>query len=173
LDVDHLVLDSVVERGEREPDGFDCFREGSLHRLQLWGMLPSGWAGNLALHVAAAGIEVVSGDAIRTAGSRWAATFLIRSGGSGEPRRHDFLQMARRAPRGLPPLPEPEVALAVRISEIHAGNCFVHVTGKDSIGLMGNLLRRFARFGLEPRQFKLRTTENGIRDWFWLETIRR
>jgi len=173
VSVDRLMLDSVVERSAREADGFDCFREGDAYRLQIWGNLQAGWSGNLALHLAAVGIEVASGDGMRTTRSRWAATYLIRSRGESMPGRLDYLQMARRVPRGIPPLPEPEIELDVHVSEIESGNCFVHVTGKDSIGLLGNLLRRFARFGLEPRQFKLRTDPDGVHDWFWLEAIRR
>ena len=44
------LLDEILERTERGRDGFDCLREGTGHRLMLWGRLPPQWAGNLALH---------------------------------------------------------------------------------------------------------------------------
>ena len=162
--------------------------------------VPRAWAGNLALHCFASGLDIAEADALRLAGNRWAASFLLRpvgpsgsigsigsigpagpvdptlrSGASGATDTDrgrlggDFLLMARRAPRLVPTLPEPEVHVAAALSREQPGCVFAHVTGQDSIGLLAELLRRFERVGLCPRQLCLRSDEDGIRDWFWLE----
>ena len=66
-------LDDIVERAVEQPDGFLCEREGIGHRLELWGRLPADWAGNLGLHLFAAGVHVTAGDAIRTREAGWRA----------------------------------------------------------------------------------------------------
>jgi hypothetical protein len=164
-----LVLRPIIDRYRRDGDGFDCFREGDARRVRLWGHLPPAWAGNLALHACGLGLEIVSGDATRIGGAHWAATFLLRS---ADPRariaRHDFLHMARRAPVLVPRLPEPNIH--IRIEEASEDPKLVaHVQGKDTIGLLAELLRRFEAFGLRPREFSLRTEAGEIDDRFWLE----
>jgi hypothetical protein len=179
---DRLALESVLARCDGGEDGFECVSESGQYRLQLWGMLPRAWAGNLALHCFASGLDITAADALRLAGNRWAASFLLRpaggtngtdgAGATGPARGRpvgDFLRMARRAPRLVPTLPEPEVHVAMASSRERPGCVFAHVTGQDSIGLLAELLRRFEAFGLCPRQLCLRSDEDGIRDWFWLE----
>src|SRR5262249_9396715 len=74
-----IVLQSILDRCGRGDDGYDCFREGSAHRVRLWGDLPPAWPGSLSLHVSALGIEIVSCDAARIGVTRWAATLLLRA----------------------------------------------------------------------------------------------
>jgi hypothetical protein len=152
-------------------DGFRCEREGVGHRLELWGRLPADWAGNLGLHFYAAGIQVVAGDALRTHDGPWVARFLVETSDPRAPLRHDFLTMARRAPRLVPPLPAPFVSISVRPSLESPGSAYASVRGKDSIGLIAHLLDHFARFGLRPRRFVIRTREDEVDDWFWLDPV--
>lgn len=164
-----FVLDSVLERTGLETDGFDCFREGAGYRLQLWGRLPSNWAGHLALHAYVAGIQVVTGDAMRTAQGIWASSFLLRTANRRDQIPFDFLNMARRGPRLIPEFPEPNVTVGIRFSHESPGDVFAQANGQDSVGLIAQLLRRFAQQGLRPRRFVLRTHGKEIEDWFWLE----
>jgi hypothetical protein len=166
-----LVLHPIIDRYQRDGDGSDCFREGEACRVRLWGRLPPAWAGNLALHACGLGLEIVSGDATRIGATHWAATFLLRSADPRAPiARHDYLQMARRAPMLVPRLPEPNI-------EIHLeepgedGLLVARVQGKDSIGLLAELLRRFEASCLRPREFCLRTEQGRIDDRFWLEPL--
>ena len=169
MDSSLRVLEALGSPDGRRGDGFDCFREGAAYRLNLWGALPPAWAGNLALHCFASGLEIVTGDARRNRGSFWVATFLLQATEPSTPvRGRDFLQMARRAPRAVPSLPEPQVEIDIRRSE-RTQSVYAHVHGRDSIGLLGEVLRRFGKLGLQPRQFTLHTHDAEVRDWFWLE----
>lgn len=166
------MLESILDRCREGGDGSDCFREGPATRVRLWGTLPPGWAGHLALHACALGLEIVSGDAIRI-DTRWAATFLVRTADARAGAiRHDFLRMARRAPRVVPPLPQPEVEIALEIASDASCGLVARVTGKDTIGLLADVLRRFDAWELCPREFSLRTERGEVEDWFWLERVR-
>jgi len=46
---------------------------------------------------------------------------------------------------------------------------FATVVGRDSVGLLALVLRRFETFRLRPRRFALRTEGDRVSDWFWLE----
>jgi hypothetical protein len=168
--VERLALEPIVERCRNSDDGSDCFREGSAYRVRLWGGLPDGWAGNFALHACALGLEIVSGEAICVDSARWAASFVLRT---ADPRarmaRHDFLHMARRAPRVVPPLPEPDVEIALQEAPHRPDSVIARVTGKDTIGLLAEVLRRFDAWGLRLHEFSIRTIHDDVDDWFWLE----
>jgi hypothetical protein len=166
---ERLALGPIVDRCRRSDDGSDCFRESNAYRLRLWGNLPNGWAGNFALHACALGLKIVSGEGVRLEGGRWAATFVVHTANSRVPMaRHDFLHMARRAPRVVPSLPEPDVEIV--LDEAPDGtNVVARVTGSDTIGLLAEILRRFEASGLRLREFSLRTIRDEVDDWFWLE----
>ena len=167
---ERLALEPIVDRCRHSVDGSDCFREGNAYRVRLWGGLPDGWAGNFALHACALGLEIVSGEAICIGASRWAASFVVRA---KDPRariaRHDFLHMARRAPRVVPRLPEPEVEIALQEMPPGSGCVTARVTGTDSIGLLAEVLRRLDGSALRLCGFSIRTIDEHVDDWFWLE----
>ena len=167
---ERLALEPIVDRCRHSDDGSDCFREGNAYRVRLWGGLPEGWAGNFALHAYALGLEIIAGEAICIGCARWAATFIVRP---ADPRvrmaRHDFLRMARRAPRVVPPLPEPDVEIVLQEDREGSSSVVARVTGKDTIGLLAEVLRRFDAMGLRLREFSVRTIHEDVDDWFWLE----
>lgn len=166
------VLEPIVERCEHLRSGFEFVRAGDCHRASLWGALPRSWEGNLALHFFALGYSIRCGDAMRVSGDHWAARFDVvavheeRDSPSG-----DLLAMARRVPRLVPPLPEPQVEVSFAHSSEAPGRVYAHVRGRDSIGLLAVLVRRFETRGLTPRRFSLRSAGGEVRDWFWLEPI--
>ncbi len=169
---ERLALESIIDRCERGGDGSDCFREGAAYRVRLWGNLPRGWVGNFALHACALGFQIVSGDAICLRGDRWAATFVVHTTDPGATLSvHDFLLMARRAPRAVAPLPEPDVEIALEEAPDGSSGVVARVTGKDTIGLLAEVLRRFEASALRPREFSIRTRRGDVDDWddwFWL-----
>lgn len=175
MDAIDFVLDPVLDRCAQGDDGFECIPQsipqGDGHRLKLWGNLPAGWAGNLALHAYTARLAIVSGDAVRTRSGSWAASFLLRTSSPTTHLGHDFLNMARRGPRLVPELPQPVVSIAAQLSHDSPGTVYSQVAGKDSVGLVAEILRRFAAFGLQPRRFMLRTKGEEVEDWFWLEPL--
>jgi len=164
------VLDPIVERCERLRSGFEFVRGSDCHRASLWGSLPDGWEGNLALHFFALGYSVRSADAVRVSRGHWAARFDVFAvdGRRDEP-SGNLLAMARRIPRLVPALPEPEVEIVYGESATHPRCVYAHVCGRDSIGLLAVLIQRFAVRGLMARRFSLRSEGGEVRDWFWLE----
>lgn len=161
-------FDDVLARAEHPEDGFECRPEGRAHRLELWGHLPPAWAGHLSMHMCMAGIAIYSGEAVRTRAGTWAARLLLGTSEPTERLRFDFLTMARRGPRLVPTLPSLGVTITSTPSEEIPGSAFVRVRGKDSVGLIAELLRRFASTDLQPRRFILHTTNDEVDDWFWL-----
>ena len=77
--------------------------------------------------------------------------------------------MARRAPRVVPPLPEPDVEIALQEVPHGSSSVIARVTGKDTIGLLAEVLRRFDATGLRLREFSVCTIHEDVDDWFWLE----
>ena len=164
-------LEGILARAVDGMDGFLCDREGEHHRLELWGRLPSDWAGNLCMHLFAADLQIVEGDAIRSPRGPWAASLLLASRDATADLGHDFLLMARHSPRGVPELPTPVVSISVQLSHDSPGSVYAHVVGKDSGGLMAQLLEHFRRFELRPSRFVIRTQGDEVDDWFWLDPI--
>lgn len=164
-----VPLDVVIRRAEDGGDGFDCEPVGQLHQLSVWGRLPAAWAGHLAMHAFGQGLTIVSGRAVRTRMGAWAAELLLSSRSPSEPLRLDFLRMARRGPRALPALPCPELTIVTQPARLAEGNLFARVQGRDTVGFLAEVLRRFAASHLQPRRFVLQTQEDQVDDWFWLE----
>ena len=161
-------LREAIDECDGGGEGFVCRPRDDAYRLRLWGRVPERWAGNLALHCFASALNIEAADALRVDRDRWAAAFALKPrGGRLADAGVDFLAMARRAPRLIPSLPE----TTIRISVAAASDCaaFARVSGPDSIGLLAEVLRRFARFDLYPRRLKLRTYHGHVDDWFWLE----
>jgi len=170
MSVERLALVALIERCLRGEDGSDGFREGDAYRVRLWGKLPDGWMSHFALHAGALGLEIVAGEAICVVSGRWAANFVVHT---SHPRirmaRHDFLHMARRAPRFTPPLAEPDFEIALDGVPDRASGVIARVTGKNTIGLLAGVMRRFEASSLRPLEFSIRTIRDEVDDWFWLQ----
>jgi hypothetical protein len=165
-----LVLEVLEERCRRGNDGSDRFREGDAYRVRLWGSLPDGWVGHFALHACALGLEIVSGEAMCFGGARWVATLGVRTSAPSKPLlRRDFLHMARRAPRVVPLLPEADIEIVLDEGLDGTNDAIARVTGKNTHGLLAEVLRRFEASALRPREFSIRTTHDQVDDWFWLQ----
>lgn len=141
------------------------------HRLSLWGRLPARWAGNLALHLSAAGIRIEAGTALRRGREDWSATLLIRASSDAPLLRYDFETMARREPRSMPDLPRPDVRIATRPDDRRPSGLVARVEGRDAPGLLAVLLDRFRAQGFQPYRFVLSTVDEEVDDRFWLEPI--
>ncbi|MEM9173907.1 MAG: hypothetical protein AAGC67_01635 [Myxococcota bacterium] len=163
-------LEAIAERATTEPQGYACELEGARHRLHLWGRFGPDWLGNFCLNLFATDVQIVDAEAMKTRSGPWVASFLLASAVRG-PLRHDFLQMARRSPRAIPPLPTPVISIAVRLSREEVGHVYANVVGKDSSGLVAHVLEHFGRFGLRPRRCLIHTRDGEVDDWFWLAPV--
>ncbi len=166
-------LGKALERARSgEQTGFTCEREGKRWRLELWGLLPPHWSGNLSLQCWSAGIDIAEGVAFRVPGARWGAAFWIAPvRGSLDLRPFDFLRMARRRPSattraGLPRLDSFEIERPLAGGALH-----VSIRGKDEPGFLAALLERFALFALLPDRFVIGSEGDRAVDWFALQAI--
>lgn len=172
--MDHLSaeFEVLVARCLSGSEGSSHWESGSSHQLEMWGPLPDSWAGNFALHCFGRGITIKAGDAIEVSTGRWAARFeLAQVREPGVALEGDFMWMARRPPRGVPMLPAPEVVVEVSDASSDEELLLAQVRGRDSIGLLADVLRRFGALGLAPRRFSLRSDGGCVFDHFWLEQV--
>jgi len=81
----------------------------------------------------------------------------------------DYLHMVRRRP-GRTGRNEPLLLDAVRVENDPEGNQLlcVRVRARDRLGLLADLLDRFAFFGLHPERLELDTRDGIASDHFWL-----
>ena len=63
------------------------------------------------------------------------------------------------------------ISISVRLSNEEPGHVYANVVGKDSSGLVAHVLAHFARFGLRPRRYFIRTRDGEVDDWFWLAPV--
>lgn len=129
--------------------------------LHLWGALPSGWCGNLAIHCFGARISIEEGEARRVGAGRWVGAFRLRPQEAG-PEAFDFVRMAVRRPvltldpqalplRRVHLIPAPREGLPARLS----------LEAADELGLLARVLGCFEAAGLQPTQLSL-TTRAGV-----------
>jgi len=145
--------------------------DGDVWRLELWGALPVGWAGNLSLHCYAVGLGIEEGEARRVDAGRWAAAFRLRAEKEATPEGQDFLHMATRRPRMA--IAASDVALLeARVRPGPGGEVLeVVVRAPDRLGLLAWLLGRFALFGLHPTGLSVRTVRGEAEDRFRLAGV--
>ena len=66
------------------------------------------------------------------------------------------------------------ISISVRLSNEEPGHVYANIVGKDSSGLVAHVLAHFAhfaRFGLRPRRYFIRTRDGEVDDWFWLAPV--
>jgi hypothetical protein len=139
---------------------------GTRYRITLRGGFFPGWIGSFTGRLADQGLNIISGSARKITPAIWFATFEFEAQPGIDPRRIDFLKLAddkldRSAPKAIQlddfqVVPNPD------------GCVSVHISGRDQLGLLGSLLKKFHLYMLFPNEVVVETTAGKVKDFFRL-----
>lgn len=137
--------------------------------VSVQGALTTGWAGRLAAALAVRRLNVVRGGGSRRGGHVWDVELLLEPlDRSVDPRTLDYLALAQegQAPAHAD---ESSVVIDAFVLTRTATELVVDVEAVDALGFLDRLLRVFALYGLFPRELKLETRGQRVRDQFRLQ----
>jgi len=166
----------MVERGEERPatpaEGCQVAESGD-GRLQvrMSGLLYAGWSSRLAAALATRRINVVSGKGARRAGNVWDVELLVDPlDKTVDAWALDYLRLARD---GKPPAE----AQAANLDLDHFtltrtdDELIVDIEAVDRLGFLDCILRVFAFYSLFPRELRIETRGQKVRDQFRLQGL--
>jgi hypothetical protein len=139
--------------------------------VTVQGALQTGWAGRLAASLAARRLNVVRGTATRRSGHVWGVELLLEPlDRSVDPRTLDYLALAQE---GQAPdhADDASVVIDTFVLTRTATELVVDVEAVDTLGFLDRLLRVFALYGLFPRELKVETRGQRVRDQFRLQGL--
>jgi hypothetical protein len=145
--------------------------EGGRFQVRVHGALTTGWAGRLAAAMAARRLNVVRGGGSRRSGHLWDVELLLEPlDRLVDPRALDYLALAQE---GQAPdhLDEASVVIDNFVLTRTGSELVVDVEAVDALGFLDRLLRVFALYGLFPRELKLETRGQRVRDQFRLQGL--
>jgi len=169
----------MVDRGDEKPAtgagaGEGCqVAESGDGRLQvrMSGLLYAGWSSRLAAALATRRINVVSGKGARRAGNVWDVELLVDPlDKTVDAWALDYLRLARD---GKPPAE----AQAANLDLDHFtltrtdDELIVDIEAVDRLGFLDCILRVFAFYSLFPRELRIETRGQKVRDQFRLQGI--
>jgi hypothetical protein len=133
------------------------------------GMLPPGWAGNLASGLAAQHVSIERGEARAERGGVWTARFEVqRLAGAAPFANLDLAKLAATdAGEGFA-TPLRLVDFSVDWAADRGGCLALTVSAHDTVGFLAALLRRLSYFALFPIEMRLETRGDRIDDALWL-----
>jgi len=166
----------MVERdeGNAAPPAEGCqVTESPGGRLQvrMSGLLYAGWSSRLAGALAQRRISVVSGRGARRAGNVWDVELLLEPlDKSVDAWALDYLRLARD---GKPPADGEAANLVLDSFTLTrtADELVVDVEAVDRIGFLDTILRVFAFYSLFPRELRIETRGQKVRDQFRLQSL--
>jgi hypothetical protein len=145
--------------------------EGGRFQVRVHGSLTTGWAGRLAAGLAARRLNVVRGSGARRAGHLWDVELLVEPlNRTTDPRTIDYLALAQE---GQAPdhLDEASIVIDTFVLTRTATDLVVDLEAVDALGFLDRLMRVFALYGLFPRELKLETRGQRVRDQFRLQGL--
>jgi len=145
--------------------------EGGRYLVSVQGALTTGWAGRLAASLAARRLNVVRGGGSRRGGHVWDVELLLEPlDRAVDPRTLDFLALAQE---GQAPdhADEASVVIDTFVLTRTTSELVVDVEAVDTLGFLDRLLRVFALYGLFPRELKVETRGQRVRDQFRLQGL--
>jgi hypothetical protein len=145
--------------------------EGGRYLVTVRGNLTTGWAGRLAASLAARRLNVVRGGGSRRAGHVWDVELLLEPlDRAVDPRALDYLALAQE---GQAPdhADDASVVIDTVVLTRTAAELVVDVEAVDTLGFLDRLLRVFALYGLFPRELKVETRGQRVRDQFRLQGL--
>jgi len=144
---------------------------GGRFQVRVQGALTTGWAGRLAASLAARRLNVIRGGGSRRGGHVWDVDLLLEPlDRSVDPRALDYLALAQE---GQAPdhLDEASVVIDNFVLTRTASELVVDVEAVDALGFLDRILRVFALYGLFPRELKLETRGQQVKDQFRLQGL--
>jgi hypothetical protein len=166
----------MVERDDEKPvqpaEGCQVTESpGGRLQVRMSGLLYAGWSSRLAGALAKRRISVVSGRGARRAGNVWDVELLLEPlDRSVDAWALDYLRLARE---GQPP-DEAEAANLVLDGFTltrTADELVVDVEAVDRLGFLDTILRVFAFYSLFPRELRIETRGQKVRDQFRLQSL--
>lgn len=142
---------------------------GGRFQVRVHGALTIGWAGRLASSLASRRLNVVRGAGARRDGHVWDVELLVEPlDRAVDPRALDYLALAQEgeAPAHLDGT---GVVIDFCVLTRTATDLVVDVEAVDSLGFLDRILRVFALYGLSPRELKVETRGQRVRDQFRLQ----
>jgi hypothetical protein len=139
--------------------------------VTVQGALTTGWAGRLAAALAARRLNVVRGGGARRGGHVWDVELLLEPlDRSVDPRTLDYLALAQEG-RAPDHADEASVVIDAFVLTRTATELVVDVEAVDVLGFLDRLLRVFALYGLHPRELRVETRGQRVRDQFRLQGL--
>jgi hypothetical protein len=145
--------------------------EGGRFQVNVQGALTTGWAGRLAASLAARRMNVIRGGGARRGARLWDVELLVEPlDRTVDPRTLDYLALAQE---GQAPdhLDEASIVIDNFVLTRTTAELVVDVEAVDALGFLDRLLRVFALYGLYPRELKLETRGQQVRDQFRLQGL--
>lgn len=160
--VPSIDTDSIPSR-----PGFTLEPLGRLnYRITLWGGFFPGWIGSFTGRLADRGLNITGGSARKVTPAAWHAVFEFEASAGVDVAKINFLDLADSSLDRTPPK-------AIRLEDYRIvanqdGCISVHISGRDQLGLLSSLLKKFHLYMLFPNEVTVATTAGRVTDFFRL-----
>lgn len=139
---------------------------GQRYRITLWGGFFPGWIGSFTGRFADRGLNIIGGSAKKVTPAVWHAVFEFEKEAGIDVTKLDFLELADGKLDRTPPK-------AIRLDDYRIvanpdGCVSVHVSGRDQLGLLSSLLKKFHLYMLFPNEVAVQTAAGKVTDFFRL-----
>lgn len=147
--------------------GFTLESLGSMnYRITLWGGFFPGWIGSFSGRLADRGLNITGGEARKITPAVWHAVFEFEATTGVDVANINFLVLADSTLDRTPPK-------AIRLDDYRVvanqdGCISVHISGRDQLGLLSSLLKKFHLYMLFPNEVTVATTAGRVTDFFRL-----
>jgi hypothetical protein len=160
--VPSIDKDSIPSR-----PGFTLESHGRLnYRITLWGGFFPGWIGSFTGRLADRGLNILGCSAKKVTPAVWHAVFEFEASAGVDVAKINFLDLADSSLDRTPPK-------AIRLEDYRVvanqdGCISVNISGRDQIGLLSSLLKKFHLYMLFPNEVTVATTAGRVTDFFRL-----
>ena len=139
------------------------------YRITLWGGFFPGWIGSFTGRLADRGLNITGGEARKVTPAVWQAVFEFEAAAGVDVAKIDFLELADSSLDRTPPK-------AIRLDDFRVvanqdGCLSVHISGRDQLGLLSSLLKKFHLYMLFPNEVTVATTAGRVTDFFRLRGV--
>lgn len=136
------------------------------YRITLWGGFFPGWIGSFTGRLADRGLNITGGEARKVTPAVWHAAFEFEATAGVDVTKINFLELADSSLDRTPPK-----AISLddyRVVANQDGCISVHISGRDQLGLLSSLLKKFHLYMLFPNEVTVATAAGRVTDFFRL-----